>query len=193
MSMKFWFAGPTYPTEVRNGMLRIFICNKVLEVALPWFKHDYPYQNLYYKPSTVLAYLASDTDTIILRFDGSMTKYNTNNEVVAFNRFDPKLILSLTRYLPIGCMYHDFDLQHNSFECRYRYIENEEIWSLESNIGIEAFQFDLNKNPELIEDMKHGTKFYPALVSDENGAVYDTNGKYYLTGEKVFTTGSVDV
>lgn len=194
MSFKFSRTGPTYPTEVKGDELHVCMCGGYLSLKFGWLLHDYPYQNIWFPTSNIMAYLVSDEDIVVMRFDGTVTKFTHNYEVIGFDKFDPKEIMHNIITLPVGSVYDgEYVTEYAGHRCAIRFWKHAKLACFECTRDPEPFEFSVEDNPEFIQDILKGNELYPALVSNNRGQYTDVNGKYTLVGNLLDLTGTADI
>ena len=177
MAIKFRKDGPTYPTSVDDGIMRIYTnpFGGYVEVPVPQLKGHYEYDNSYFEVSNIMAYLPEkDGFFVIIRNDGSYTRYTSDYEIIGFGKVDIKTINESNFRLPVGMFITEYGHKGNTYRCCIRIFTNGDS-ILEVPVDPHPIYFVPSENPHFREDIKRGSSIFP-LITNIDGVYYGDNG-----------------
>lgn len=193
MSIKLRRDGPTYPTSVSSGVLTVYMGLGSFDVKLPFPTTDHGYCNKYFPVSNIMCYLENDEEIIVIRFDGTVTKFNHDYEVTGFTKMDVRLFYTDIVTLPVGCVVETNGPYRKLHSCSIRILRNEDICTFECTNDPEPLSFRVVDNPEFAAELAKGTQFFPSLIRVEKNVYHEDIGKYALKSTPILNTGFADV
>ena len=195
MSIKFRNDGSCFPTEVKNGNLIIYIGTRTVSIPFNFLKEDFPKDNIRFPMSNIMCYLENDTKIIVMRFDGTVTAYTHDLEVIGFTKFDSSLIYQHIFSLNVGIVGVNISKGKttNHVECTIYSMHETGEFIFEVAGDLEHIVFRPEDNPEFVDDILHGTRYYPRLEKTAPNVYTEDNGRYILKGYPVKTDKIVNV
>ena len=193
MSIKFRRDGSVFPTEVTNGVLRIFMGATVIEHPLKLLTEDYPYDNTWFEMSNIMCYLNNGDTIIVLRFDGTATKLTQDYKVIGFMKFDYKDIYQHLVYLPVGCTIDTIGTDRITLQCSIYNVINQSSYVLECIGDPEPIAFNPMDNPKFSDEIVHGTRYFPSLVKVGENHYVEDSGKYEVIGKPLKITSAITI
>lgn len=195
MSIKFRMDGAVFPTEVRSGSLFIKVGNNTIPIQFPFLKEDYAYDNTEFPMSNIMCYLKNDTSITIMRFDGTVTRYNNSGEVIGFSKFNVEDVTSRIVYYPVGTVLHlnTVGAVDRHTECSIYIAKGSDGTEciLECVGDPEPIVFNTDNNKAFVEEFLKGTRYFPRLVKKGDNTYADDSGNYVVDGEPIKITASV--
>lgn len=194
MSIKFRRDGAVFPTEVKDGTLLVHVGNYCVTYDFPFIKGDYPYNNIYFPISNIMAYLENSEYIIVMRFDGTVTKYLKDGTVIGFTKFNKDDIYEKTVYFPFGIVSRvkNGRIDKNYYTSYYMVPGGDEI-IFEETGQREAIILKAKDNPKLIEELQEGYRLKPRLFFEGPYSYRDDNSQYRLIGQPINTTGNLNL
>lgn len=193
MSIKFRKDGPTYPTSVCDGVLSVYMGTDCFTVEYPFLTCDHNISNNWFPMCNIMVYLENDTEIIVMRFDGTVTKFNKSKEVVGFSKFDTRSIYKNIITLPVGCVFSGVQGQRQAHSCSIRMLKNTRVCTLECSNDPEPIQFVAEENPQFCTELAKGTKIFPALIKVDKNLYADEQMAYVIKSTPIPITGEVDI
>lgn len=189
MSIRFRMDGAFFPTEVKNGELIIYVGQDLVKVPFKFLTEEYGFDNTQIPINGIMCYIKSSDGVVIMRFDGTVTKFNRDNVVVGFSKFDPKVILDKLLIMNVGCARDATTNIRELRECTVYHAVDGTSWLLEVVDDVEAIEFNPNHNDGYIADLMKGTRFDPILIKQGPHTYVESNGNYTVIGKPILTTG----
>lgn len=192
MAFKFSRKGAPFPVEAKNGELLIHIGDDILRMPYGFIKEDYPLEYSWYTASNIMCYLNNGNTILVMRFDGSVTKYTQDLTVIGFSSFKVDDIYDKVTYLPIGSF---IEGPKSPLEpCAiYRLKESDGRYTL-TILGRPAlYKFWPQDNPKYISDIMQGVRQFPGLTFDVNGKLCDDRYQYLIKAEIVTPSTSINI
>lgn len=186
MGCKLASMGQCFPTEVINGVLKMYIGDHVIEKPVPFIKENYPLDNTAYVNKNILAYLVNDEFISVIRYDGTFTKYTKDMVVCGFakvGKFSACDDVQIMRRCAVVDSQDDLLYQ----VWIYLFAESGKvIFDPENRPGY--FVMDVGYNTKFIRDLYNATYFYPIfrLIEGEYCKVEKADSNvpiYKLVGE----------
>ena len=193
MSLKFRKDGPTYPTEVKDGSLIVYMGTGSFSVKFPFLLADHLLSNISFPMSNIMVYLDNGEEIIVMRFDGTVTKYNQNLEVVGFSKFDKNELYEHVTTLPVGCVFSGVSGDRQAHQSCVRILKGTDVCTFECTNDPEALQFDAAANPKFCEELVRGNKIFPALIKTGDNQYADDKGEYTIVSTPIKVTGFADI
>lgn len=197
MSFKFGIKGDPFPVEAHNGNLVIHIGDEELRIPFGFIKEDYPYTFSTYGESNIICYLENDTSTLVMRSDGTVTKYNKDNIIMGFGKFNMNAIRDKVIYLPVGYFQsREGEIEQESYLRKmsiYGLKDTPSKWVLTIYDTPMLFYFDPMENKEFSFDVLQGTRSFPGIIMEPDGTLRETSGRYTLKCQCVKPTGKLDI
>lgn len=198
MSIKFRRDGAVFPTEVKNGELIIYMGPLTIRNKFKFLVDDFEYDNTDFPMSNIMCYLRNDDVTVIMRYDGTVTKFNNDMVVIGFSKFDKAEIYKHTLYFPVGCVgtlgvkwERKGITNHN--KCTIYTIPDSGVYFLECIGDPEAIVWYPKDNPDFTADVMKGTRLFPRLIKTATNMYEDDTGRYTVIGTPIKITGSVNM
>lgn len=193
MAIKFQRDGATFPTSAREGVLTIYMGDANLTVEIPFLTGVYEYDNSYFPMSNIMCYLFNDTETVILRFDGTATRYNKDGDVIGFVKFDVNTVYKGLTKLPVGVEWIGGRDNRQAYRCCVYIVNGTECTVFESTRHEEAICFKVKENSLFVDELMRGTRYFPALICDGDNHYVEDTGRYELIGYPIHVTGMVNI
>lgn len=193
MSIKFRKDGPTYPTSVSDGKLVVYMGTGSFVMNFDFLKSTHEQSNVYFPMCNIMAYLENDIEIIVMRFDGTVTKYTKDYEVIGFSKFDVKSIYSNLITLPVGCVFTGVQGDRQAHTCSIRMLKDTEVCVFECSNDPEPLQFIADRNPKFCEEIVKGNRIFPALVKVGPNQYADEREAYSIESTPIHITGTVDI
>ncbi len=195
MSFKFRRDGAVFPTKVENGELHISMGPLTLKVPFKFLPGlDSPWDNTDFPMCNVMCYLKHTDGIVIMRFDGTATKLNKDNVVIGMSKFDREDIYKHVQYIPTGIVGHESKGGINKHTlCTIYTIQDCGYYILECVGDPEPIVFYPNDNPQFMEDILKGNRWFPRLVNVSTNVYADDTGKYTVKGSAIKTSGFVNI
>ena len=200
MSIKFRMDGAVFPTKVENGYLVIDVGIGTIQQDFSFLKEEFEWDNSDFPMSNIMCYLRNSNQTIVMRFDGTVTRYDNNGEVIGFSKFNVDDILHHITIIPVGTILHKYSNGDVAFhtECTI-YSWDSAILTGDNRAGCilecvgdpEPIYFWVNENTELVKEIVRGTRYFPRLVKTGTNRYEDDSGKYVVNGHPLKITASV--
>lgn len=194
MSFKFRRDGAMFPTRVKNGELIIYVGSTLLSIPFKFLSEEFEYDNTEFSMCNVMCLLRNNECSIVMRFDGTVTKFDKNMEVIGFSKFDTEEIYKNTSYFPIGIvgsMKYGNITEHS--KCNIYTINGSNLYVLECIGDPEPIEFSPAENPLYVKEILNGNRFFPRLVKESTNVYSDDEGKYTIKGKAIKTTGYVEI
>ena len=194
MSFKFRRDGAVFPTEVKDGELIIHIGSGLIREKFKFLKEDYELDNTEFPMCNVMVFLKNENGYLIMRFDGTVTVFNNDMEVIGFTKFDKDVLYSHTSILFTGIVGHERDkkIVRNTWYYIY-FLHDSDVYILECIGDAEPFQFIPNENALFIKDVLEGSVYTPILKKVGNNSYGEVTGKYIVIGTPMHTTGYINM
>lgn len=194
MSLKFRRDGAVFPTEVKDGTLYVRLGFIDLPFKFPFLNKDYPYDSTDFPMSNIMVYLKNSDETIIMRFDGTVTKYNKDNIVIGFTKFNVDDLYQYTNVLKYGIVAHmkNGKTDYQS-KCNIYLINDCEYIILECIGDQEPIVLDPKQNPIFMEELVRGNRYFPRLVNVQSNVYADDGRRYVLVGTPIRNTGFIKI
>lgn len=193
MSIKFRKDGPTYPTSVEPGRLIVYMGTGSFTVELGFLTTVHDKSNLFFPMCEVMAYLENSEEIVVMRFNGTVTRYNRNYEVIGFSKFDVYSIYKNIITLPVGCVFSGVSGDRQAHSCSVRMLKDTEVCTFECSNDPEPIQFIAAENPQFCEELVKGTRIFPALIKSGPNEYSDERGVYVIKSTPIKTTGFADI
>lgn len=180
MAFRFSRDGASFPCYAENGELVIEVGDDLLRIPIGFIKEDYPYDYTDFSTSNIMCYMENDEYSLVMRFDGTITKYTKDDVVIGFTKFDrEELIYSKMIYLPVGAFrYPDKD---TLYKCSVYHVKNGNgRWVLTISGSRKLHIFNPNENPKLVFEILQGNRYYPGLTYDLEGRLCDDTYTYLV-------------
>jgi hypothetical protein len=183
-----------FPTEVKNGELIIHVGSNLVKVPFKFLTEDFGYDNTEFPMCNVMCYLRNENGMVIMRFDGTVTKFDNDMRVTGFSHFDKEDIYQHTQYLPIGTVGH-FSTKGISQHtlCTIYSVPDSNTYVLECLGDPEPIEFTPEENPKFADDLSKGTRYFPRLIKKETNVYSNDKGEYTVVGTPLKTTGYVSM
>lgn len=195
MSFKFRRDGAIFLTEVKDGTLYIHVGSNVVGIPFKFLKEDYPLDSTEYPMCNVMCYLDNGNTKTVMRFDGTVTKYNSDGIVIGFSKFNLDDIYQYTSHWAIG------SLAHYKEEDRISHYTACTIYSV-NNATVREFILECigdpvplivnpEKNVKFCEEIMKGTKHFPILKNlgphlyADNEGMYTVHATYYELSKSI--------
>ena len=193
MSIKFRHDGSVFPTEVKEGNLIIYVGTQTISIPFKFLKDDFKKDNTRFPMSNIMCYLENETKIIVMRFDGTVTVYTPDLEVIGFTKFDKELIYQHTFYLGVGLVGKGISKGKTAshVECTIYSLHESREFILEVAGDYEHVIFYPDDNPEFVDDILRGTRFYPRLEKIGTNLYAEVSGRYQIVGYPVKTDRDV--
>jgi hypothetical protein len=194
MSFKFRRDGAVFPTEVKNGGLIIHMGSNKVKVRFKFLKEDYEYDNTDYSMCNIMCYLKNETGTTIMRFDGTVTRFDADMNVIGFTKFSKDDIYSKIQHLPVGLVVnYEYTKIKDQMSCTVYTVPDSNVYILECAMDPEPIEFNPVDNPLFVDDIAKGNRYSPRLVKEAPNVYIEENGKYRIIGNPIHTTGYIEV
>ena len=193
MSIKFRKDGAVFPTSVENGVLTVYMGEHKFSVNLPFLKEDYQYDNSYFPVSNIMCYLNNGSEIIVMRFDGSVTKFTQDYEVTGFTKFEKRDILGNIILLPVGCVFSGPVGNRQALECSVYILKDTDCTVFECVGDPEAIVFDVKENKEFADELARGTRIFPSLWKRGANDYVEDQSRYEIKGYPMHLTGTIEV
>lgn len=193
MSIKFRHDGSVFPTEVKNGNLIIYVGTRTISIPFNFLKEDFPIDNTRFPMSNIMCYLDNGSKKIVMRFDGTVTAYTPDLEVVGFTKFDKEDIYQHTVHLGVGIVGNGISKgkTKSHLECTIYSLHESGEFIFEVAGDSEHIVFYPDDNPLFVDDILHGTRFYPRLEKIASNTYMEDGGRYKIIGNPVRTAKDV--
>ena len=190
MSIKFRRDGAVFPTSVSNGNLNIHMGTNIISIPFKFLTKEFEYDSTAFPISNIMCFLRNKEETIIMRFDGTVTKFNNDNVVIGFTKFDRQDIYDKTNYFPFGVIGTTIDWSKRHFDCSFYTIKGDkEYIYFDSGIDFEPMQLKMSENDLLIGDIMQGVRVLPRLKKVGAHWYSDDDDRYTINGTVLKTTG----
>ena len=193
MAIKFRKDGPTYPTEVKDGKLIVHLGTGSFAEEFPFLLTDHQTSNVSFPMSNIMVYLQNDVEIIIMRFDGTVTKFNLDREIVGFSKFDKDKLYKHIITLPVGCVFSGVSGDRQAHQCCVRILKDTEVSTFECMNDPEPLQFEATANPKFCDELVRGNKIFPALIKTGDNQYSEDKGAYDLVATPIKVTGFADI
>lgn len=195
MSIKFRRDGAVFPTEVKDGKLRIFIGSQFREIPLKFLKDDFPYDVTAYQQCNIMCYLENDSKIIVMRYNGTVTIYTKDRVVIGFTKFNPKDLYTQTNHIPVGvCAYNSGRKVETLYYCTlYRFKDEHDEYALEDLGSLEPYIFKVSENPKYAMDVSAGDRTNPRHRLIDNMYYAGNDEGYPIIGSLVKATKVIPV
>lgn len=194
MSFKFRRDGALFPTEVKNGELIIHVGSHLVKESFKFLTDEFELDNTEFPMCNVMCFLRNDNCYVVMRFDGTVTKFNKNMEVTGFSKFDKELIYQHTVMAHVGIVGHghsDFITEHT--QCTIYSVVDSGEYILECVGDPEPIEFKSQDNPLFVQDILKGSRYFPRLVKVATNLYKDDEDKYTVSGRAIKTTGYIEM
>lgn len=182
MAFRFSRDGASFPCEARNGELIIQVADDFLRIPIGFIKEDYPVDYTDFSTSNIMCYLENDMYSLVMRFDGTITKYTKDDVVIGFCKFDIEQIYSKMIYLPVGAF--TYPGEERLLKCSvYHMKEGSQRWVLTISGNRKLHIFDPAENQQLTFEILQGNRNFPGLTYDMNGMLCDDTYSYLVKCE----------
>lgn len=194
MSFKFRRDGAVFPTEVKNGELIIHVGSQIVKVPFKFLVEDFEYDNTEFPMCNVMCYLKNSTGIVVMRFDGTVTKFDSDMNVIGFSKFDKESIYSKTVYIPVGIVGHGnvVEIKQHTL-CTIYSVPDADTYVLECVGDPEPIEFKPADNPMFVEDILKGNRYYPRLIKESTNSYKEDEGRYSIVGRAIKTTGYIEM
>lgn len=193
MSIKMQCDGVTFPTSAKDGNLIIHFGDANISIPFKFITEDYKYDNTEFPMSNIMCYLKNETSTVIMRFDGTVTKFNKNDEVIGFSKFDASVIYSNFSFLPVGAAIVDSNKPNKSTRTAIYIEEGTSTYILECAGDPEPIIFKPSENQMFVDELARGTYFFPRIRRVGPNSYVDDEYKYEVIGRPIKVTGYVNI
>ena len=194
MSFKYHMFGAIFPTEVRDGKLRIYIDNEYLEFAYPFLKEDYDYDTTLFGPSNIMVYLNNGKTQLVMRYDGTVALFDMDNVLCGFTHFNVDEISNSIKVVEKGS-YQTTKTRYNWdywASCLYSamrlYTFDNQVYMLEASEVPVGMIIRPEDNLEYFADLLLGTEQHPVFKEPEDpmDPVYiESEEKYTIKGKQM--------
>lgn len=182
MAFKFARTGASFPVEAKNGELLIHLGDDILRMPYGFIKEDYPLEYSDYSSSNIMCYLNNGDTILVMRFDGTVTKYTQDYVVIGFAPFKVQDIYDKVTYLPFGSFtYEDGTALEKCSIYRLKGSENRFVLTISTRP--EMYLFKAEDNPRYVADIAQGMRMFPGLAIDCTGKLCDDKYEYYINAE----------
>lgn len=194
MSFKFRRDGAVFPTEVKNGELMIHVGSQIVKVPFKFLVEDFEYDNTEFPMCNVMCYLKNSSGIVVMRFDGTVTKFDSDMNVIGFSKFDKEFIYSKTVYIPVGIVGHGnaVEIKQHTL-CTIYSVPDADTYVLECVGDPEPIEFKPSDNPMFVEDILKGNRYYPRLIKESTNFYKEDDGRYSIIGRAIKTTGYIEM
>lgn len=193
MSIKFIKDGPTYPTSAGDGQFTVYMGTGQFTVECGLFKSRHEISNLSFPMCSIMAYFENDEEIIVMRFDGTVSKYNKEKELVGFSKFDIGLINQHIITLPVGCVFSGVQGDRQAHSCYVRMLKDADICTFECVNDPEPIQFRPEDNPHFCDELVRGNRIFPALIRLDKNKYADERQAYVINSKPILITGQADI
>ena len=191
MSFKFRRDGAVFATEVKDGKLLIHVGDDIIQYEFKFLTEDFDYNVVQYDMCNVMCYLENNNHIIVMRFDGTVTKFNKDLTVVGFSKFDKDLIYRDVIYLPVGtvAVLKDSDgddvkdIIQKHIPCSIYRVRGGKSLVFECMNDPETITFYEEENGRFCEDLLKGTRYYPRLIRKYTNFYIEDKGRYVIEGK----------
>lgn len=187
MSLKLRYNGSVFPTEVHGHTLTIYAGTHSVSVDLPFLNGDFPIDNTKFPVSNIMGYFENDSEIVVMRFDGTATKYTKNLEVIGFTSFDKDIIYDNFVHMQVGCVGKGISkgkTEMHLLTVLYKLHDVDEL-IFEAPGDFEHIVIKPEENPEYLNDCLKGTEFFPRLEMVGDNLYREDGGRYYIKGYPV--------
>lgn len=199
MAIKLHPDGCTFPTKVVNGELIITLGYDEVAIPFNFLKEDYPYDDSSFAPSGIMCYLNNGNNTIVMRFDGTVTKYTNNNIVIGFFKFDPKVFADYIVTLSNGCYLHTVNINRPMISPCTIWVDfprQSKNMVLEFLLHYVYVKLHMEDNKLFVEDVSMNLRMTPFLYlsseflgteirngQETGGCIHEHEDRYYVDGQ----------
>lgn len=182
MAFRFSRDGALFPCEARNGELVIHVADDLLRIPVGFIKEDYPLEYSDFSTSNIMCYMENEQYSVVMRFDGTITKYTKEDVVIGFGKFNLQDIYDKMLYLPVGAFrYPGAD---RILKCSvYRVKEGTQRWVLTISGNPRLHIFDPALNKQLTFELMQGNRNFPGLTLNEEGILCEDTYAYVVNCE----------
>lgn len=193
MSIKFRKDCPVYPTSAKDEILTIHFGTGIMEMPFPFSDEEFPMSCEYFAPSGIMCYLNNGNTKVVMRFDGSVTKFNKDNVVIGMGKFDRQNIYSKLVTLPVGCVFTGTQGNRQAHDCYIRILKDSDICMFECTNDPSPIQFDATANPQFCSEVARGTRIFPALIKLDEHRYADEQLAYEIIGNPILYDSFVSI
>lgn len=198
MSIKLIASGGVFPTYVADGKLHIKFCDNDISYTIPLLNTigNCAEDITYFPISNIMFIVKNDSSAIVGRFDGTITRYDSEGIVTGFNTFNADEILNTFNVKRAGNVQYKVRLRHkvaNMFIARmYKIPGSNDKFAVDSVDDPRIRVCEAIYNKQYIYDVETSFGIKPILIS-ENGLLYCAEGDYFINGDTIEPTGRLDL
>lgn len=169
MSAKVALNSHVFPTSAKDGILYIHVGYNYIEIPIP-YNYEFPYDNKHDIHGDIMCYLSNKDYKLIIRFNGSVTLYTSENVVIGMKNIEIPNFESLLNIWSLGAVMHEIGQDAPLDGCTlYSLINGDHLEIVMAYEGLSGFVIIPKEgNAEFYKDLLYQLPFYPTLLRQDN-------------------------
>ena len=164
MSARLKCGTQTFPTECSEGILKVMLGSYTIPISIPYWDEFKVDTNTCIIHRDIFAYLENDEHKIVIRHDGSLTRYTKNNEVIGNVHIELPSTLDEIKVVTKGM----YLIQGNQVLNENYILPNKSIL-LCGQTSYGFYEIPTKWNKEYLEALSSPFNFLPTLTFKDDG------------------------